>query len=61
MDNLGWTEKDTHVNMKPRGKERGVIESWTIQIRRTIVARSAQLATGVGRTAERGGSGDIQS
>jgi hypothetical protein len=59
MDRL--TEKDTHVNMEPRGTERGVIGSSTIQIRSTIAVRSVQLAAGVGRTTERGGSGDIQS
>ena len=24
-----WTEKGTHVNMEPRGKERGAIGRWT--------------------------------
>jgi hypothetical protein len=42
-----------------RGKERGAIGSWTIQIRSMVPARSVQLTAGVGRTAERGGSGDI--
>ena len=42
--------------MEPRGKERGVIGSWVIQIRDTIAARSAQLVPGVGRTTERVGS-----
>jgi hypothetical protein len=56
-----WTEKCTYVNMEPRSEERDATGSWTIQIRSTIVARSAQLAARVGSTAERGGSADIQS
>ena len=54
-----WTEKDTHVNMEPRGKERGVIGSWTIQGRTTITLGSAQLDVGVGSPVEWGGLGDI--
>ena len=33
--------------------------SWTLQIRSTTAARSAQLVAGVESTAERSGSGDI--
>ncbi len=51
----------SEVNMEPRGEERGATGSWTIQIRRTIAARSGQMAAGVRGTAERGGPGDIQS
>ena len=54
-------KKARHVNIEPRGKERGTIGIWTVQIRSTIGVRSTQLSAGVGRTAERGGSGDIQS
>ena len=50
-----------YVNMEPRGEERGVTGSWTIQIRNTIVARSAQLSAGVGGTVEWGGPGDPHS
>ena len=58
---FSWIDGQKYVNMKPRGEERGVTGTWTIQIRNTIAGRSAQLAAGVGSTAERGGPGDIQS
>ncbi len=54
-----WTEECTYVNMEPRSEERGTTGSWTLQIRSTTAARSAQLVAGVESTAERSGSGNI--
>ena len=56
---LSWIDgqKSTRTSTWNQGVRNGVR---LIQLRSTTATRSVKLVVGVGRTAERGGSGDIQ-